>query len=155
MEIIKMSEKHYIEPDSKTRQKYMIPNFTNKMSQILPAVHERFTKEEVEDTIMNNYGIVTIICCLLDCNYKQFYNALDYYDLRGKLIEAKQAMVSLAESAVIDCLNSKRETVKLRAAEITLKSLGQNFGWNGDKTIINQQINMGEKEAEIKNIFGV
>lgn len=151
-----MSEKHYIEPDSKTRKKYMIPNFTNKMKQILPAVHKRFTKEEVEDTIMNNYGIVTVICSLLDCNYKQFYNALDYYDLRGKLIEAKQAMVGLAESAVIDCLNSKRETVKLKAAEITLKSLGQNFGWNADNgVVINQQINTDDKTTEIKNIFGV
>jgi hypothetical protein len=64
-------------------------------------------------------------------------------------------MVGLAESAIIDCLNSKRESIKLKAAEITLKSLGKSSGWNGDNTIINQQINVGDKEAEIKQIFGV
>jgi hypothetical protein len=156
MEILKMSVKHYIEPDSKTRKKYMIPNFTNKLGKVLPAVHERFTKEEVEDTIMNNYGIVTIICGLLDCNYKQFYNALDYYKLRGKLLEAKQAMVGLAEEAILKSLQSKNEKIRLKSAEVTLKSLGRDFGWNSDNnTIINQQINLGEKEAQIKNIFGI
>ena len=150
-----MSQKHYIEPDSKTRKKYMIPKFTNKMNQVLPAVHQRFTKEELEEIIIDNYGIVTIICGLVDCTYKQFYNALDYYDLRGKLLEAKQAMVGLAEETIIQCLNSNRETTKLKAAEITLKSLGQNFGWSTDKTVINQQINVADKETEIKNIFGV
>lgn len=150
-----MSEKHYIEPDSKTRQKYIIPNFTNKLGKVLPAVHERFTKEEVEDVIMNNYGIVTVICGLLDCNYKQFYNALDHYKLRGKLLEAKQSMVSLAEEAILKSLQSNNENIRLKSAEITLKSLGRDFGWNGDNTIINQQINLGEKEAQIKNIFGI
>jgi hypothetical protein len=117
------------------------------LAKVLPAVHERFTKEEVEDVIMNNYGIVTVICGLLDCNYKQFYNALDHYKLRGKLLEAKQSMVSLAEEAILKSLQSNNENIRLKSAEITLKSLGRDFGWNGDNTIINQQINLGEKEA--------
>ena len=150
-----MSEKYYIEPDSKTRNNYLLPNFTNKMKQVMPPVYDRFTKEELEEIITDNYGIVTIICGLVDCTYKQLYNALDYYNLRGKLMEAKQAMVGLAEETIIQCLNSDRETTKLKAAEITLKSLGQNFGWSGDKTIINQQINVGDKETEVRNIFGV
>jgi hypothetical protein len=125
------------------------------LAKVLPAVHERFTKEEVEDVIMNNYGIVTVICGLLDCNYKQFYNALDHYKLRGKLLEAKQSMVSLAEEAILKSLQSNNENIRLKSAEITLKSLGRDFGWNGDNTIINQQINLGEKEAQIKNIFGI
>jgi hypothetical protein len=63
-------EKFTVTDDSKKRKGYIIPKFTNRMTNVLPPVYERFTKEEVEDTIMNNYGVVTIICCLLDCNYR-------------------------------------------------------------------------------------
>lgn len=104
---------------------------------------------------MNNYGIVTIICSLLDCTYKQFYNALDHYDLRGKLLEAKQAMVGLAEEAIIKSLQSNNESIRLKSAEITLKSLGRDFGWGTNDVIINQQINTSEKSTQIKNIFGI
>ena len=65
-------------------------------------------------------------------------------------------MVSLAEEAILKSLQSKNEKIRLKSAEVTLKSLGRDFGWNGDNnTIINQQINLGEKEAQIKNIFGI
>jgi hypothetical protein len=49
------------------------------MPAVTPAVHTRYTKEELEEIINKNYGIVTVICSILDCNYKQFYKALDHY----------------------------------------------------------------------------
>ena len=61
----------------------------------------------------------------------------------------------MAEKAIVECLASQNEQVKLRAAETTLKSLGKADGWNFDGTTINQQINVSEKSTEIKNIFGI
>lgn len=133
----------------------LLPQFKNNMPAVTPAVYTRYTKEELEEIINKNYGIVTVICSILDCNYKQFYKALDYYQIRDVLNDAKQQLVSLAEKAVLDCLTSEMDSVKLKAAEITLKSLGKTNGWTGDQTIINQQINVSDKQAEIKNIFGI
>lgn len=133
----------------------LLPQFKNNMPAVTPAVYTRYTKEELEEIINKNYGIVTVICSILDCNYKQFYKALDHYQIRDVLNDAKQQLVSLAEKAVLDCLTSEMDSVKLKAAEITLKSLGKTNGWIGDQTIINQQINVSDKQAEINNIFGI
>ena len=56
---------------------------------VLPSIEKRYTKEEVEKVIEENYGILTIICGLLDCTPKQFYNAVDKWGLRDHLKEAK------------------------------------------------------------------
>jgi hypothetical protein len=98
---------------------------------------------------------VTLICNQLDCTYKQFYKALDYYDLRNYLLEAKKQIVGLAEKAIVDCLSSENEAIKMKSAEITLKSLGKQFGWNFSDTQINTQINVNDRETTIKQIFGV
>lgn len=50
-------------------EKTKLPKIFNKNS-VLPAVYKRYTKEEVEKVIEDNYGIVTIICNLLDCTAK-------------------------------------------------------------------------------------
>jgi hypothetical protein len=47
------------------------------------------------------------------------------------------------------------DSVKLKAAEITLKSLGKTSGWNFSDTQINTQINVNDKETTIKQIFGI
>lgn len=138
----------------KSRDDYMIPKFTNNMPAVTPAVYLRYTKEELEDIIIKNYGIVTVICSLCDCTYKQLYQAIDRYELREVLAESKQQLVSMAEKAVLDCLQSKSEAIKLKAAQHTLNSLGKTQGWSNDQTIINQQINVTDQQAEIKNIFG-
>ena len=134
---------------------HLIPKFTNNMLAVMPPVYDRFSKEELEEIIVKNYGIVTVICSLCDCTYKQLYGAIDKYELRDVLMESKQQLVSIAEKAVLDCLHSESEKIKLDAAKHTLNSLGKSQGWANDQTVINQQINVGDKEAEIKNIFGV
>lgn len=149
-----MSEKYYVNSE-KSRQNYMIPKFKNNMNPVMPSVSERFTKEELEEIITCNFGVITVICSMLDCTYKQFYKAIDKYNLRQCLFDAKQQIVGMAEEAILDCLKSKNEAIKLKSAEITLKSLGKNCGWSNDSTIINQQINITDKEKEIKNIFNI
>ena len=133
----------------------LLPGFKNKLKPVMPPLQQRFTKEELQTIIEENYGIVTICCGILDCTYAQFYKAIDYFKLRDCLAESKKLLVSLAEKTILDCLSSQNEQIKLRAAETTLKSLGRGEGWSFDTTQINQQINISDKNADIKNIFGI
>ena len=134
---------------------YDLPNI-NSAQAVLPAVHTRYSKEQLEEIIEKNYGIVTAICCQLDCTYKQYYLALKHYNISNEFInKCKKTLVGFAESAILQCLNSENEAVKLKAAEITLKSLGKNDGWSTSDCNINTQINISDKQAEIKQIFGI
>ena len=133
----------------------LLPGFKNKLKPILPPVYERFTKEELQTIIEENYGVVTVLCNVLDCTYAQFYKAITHYNLRDCLANAKKNLVGLAEKAILDCLKSQNENIKLKASEITLKSLGKTEGWSFDNTQINQQINIIDRTAEIKNIFSI
>lgn len=133
----------------------IVKGFKNNLNFVTPPVYQRYTKEELEEIIEKYYGITTIICGIVDCTYKQLYKAIDYYDLREYLADSKKQLVGMAEKAILDCLASQNEQIKLRAAETTLKSLGKADGWNFDNTTINQQINVTDKETEIKNIFNI
>ena len=122
----------------------------------MPPVCKRFTKEEVERIIDENYGILTLVCGLLDCTPKQFYIAVDKWGLRDHLKEAKNQLVGVAEEAILDCLHSDNENIKLKSAEITLKSLGKDTWSQAPQVQIQQNIVSDEdKKIEIKNIFGI
>lgn len=133
----------------------IVKGFKNNLNFVTPPVYQRYTKEELEAIIEKYYGITTIICGIVDCTYKQLYKAIDYYGLREYLADSKKQLVGMAEKAILECLESQNEQVKLRAAETTLKSLGKTDGWNFDNTTIQQNINITDKETEIKNIFGI
>lgn len=137
----------------KEKNDHLLPSLSTPA--VMPAIWKRYTKEEVEQCIINNFGIVTLCAATLDANYKQFYQAIDHYDLREVLMDAKKQLVGLAEKAILDCLNSEVATVKLKAAETTLRSLGKTEGWGFEAPIVQTQINVNDKETEIKNIFGV
>lgn len=70
------------------KEKASLPKVLRKKA-VLPPVCKRFKKEEVERIIDENYGILTLVCGLLDCTPKQFYNAVDKWGLRDHLKEAK------------------------------------------------------------------
>ena len=137
------------------KEKTTLPKIFNKKA-VLPSLEKRYTKEEVEKVIEDNYGIVTLICNLLDCTAKQFYNAVDKFGLRDHLKDAKQSLVGVAEKAILDCLRSQNETIKLKSAEITLKSLGKETWSQTPQVQITQNVvSDEEKKIEIKNIFGI
>ena len=76
-------------------------------------------------------------------------------ELRDFLKDCKKGLVGLAEKAILDCLMSANENIRLRAAETTLKSLGKEE-WNESPQVqIAQQINVTDKETVIKDIFGI
>ena len=137
------------------KEKTTLPKIFNKKA-VLPSLEKRYTKEEVEKVIEDNYGIVTLICNLLDCTAKQFYNAVDKFGLRDHLKESKNNLVSVAEKAILDCLRSENENIKLKSAEITLKSLGkETWSQNPQVQITQNVVSDEEKKIEIKNIFGI
>ena len=137
------------------KEKTTLPKIFNKKA-VLPSLEKRYTKEEVEKVIEDNYGIVTLICNLLDCTAKQFYNAVDKFGLRDHLKESKNNLVSVAEKAILDCLRSENENIKLKSAEITLKSLGKETWSQTPQVQITQNVvSDEEKKIEIKNIFGI
>ena len=70
------------------KEKTKLPKVLNRKA-VMPPVYKRFKKEEVEHIIDENYGILTLVCGLLDCTPKQFYNAVDKWGLRDHLKEAK------------------------------------------------------------------
>ena len=137
------------------KEKTKLPKIFNKNA-VLPAIEKRYTKEEVEKVIEDNYGIVTLICGLLDCSAKQFYKAIDKWGLRDHLKDAKNNLVGVAEKAILDCLRSENENIKLKSAEITLKSLGKDTWSQTPQVQITQNVvSDEEKKIEIKNIFGI
>ena len=137
------------------KEKTKLPKIFKKNS-VLPPVYKRYSREEVEKVIEDNYGIVTIICDLLDCTANQFYKAVDKYGLREELKEAKNNLVGVAEKAILECLRSENENVKLKSAEITLKSLGKDTWSQTPQVQITQNVvSDEEKKIEIKNIFGI
>lgn len=108
---------------------------TNNLKPILPPVWKRFSKEEFAAIIEKHCGIITSICNEVDCNFKQFYLAIDHYKLRDFLAEQKKKLVSVAENAVLECLKSENEAVKMRAAEFCLKCQGKQYGWNTEPQV--------------------
>ena len=137
------------------KEKTKLPKVLNKKA-VLPPVCKRFTKEEFERIIDENYGILTLVCGLLDCTPKQFYNAVDKWGLTDHLKEAKSQLVGVAEEAILDCLHSDNENIKLKSAEITLKSLGKDTWSQAPQVQITQNVvSDEEKKIEIKNIFGI
>lgn len=136
-------------------EKTKLPKIFNKNS-VLPPVYKRYSREEVEKIIEENYGIITVICAILDCSARQFYIAVDKWGLRDHLKEAKSQLVGVAEEAILDCLHSDNENIKLKSAEITLKSLGKDTWSQAPQVQITQNVvSDEEKKIEIKNIFGI
>ena len=84
----------------------LLPGFKNNLKPVTPPVFKRFTKEELQTIIEDNYGVVTVLCNVLDCTFSQFYKAVDKYNLRDCLVESKKLIVGIAESAILDCLKS-------------------------------------------------
>lgn len=132
-----------------------LPSIYKKAAK-LPALDKRYKKEEIENIIVKNYGIITIICSTLDCTPKQFYNYIEDNNLEKLLMESKNQLVGLAEEAILDCLRSENENIKLKAAQTTLESLGKKQWSKNPNVLINQNVvSDTEKAIEIKNIFGI
>ena len=112
------------------------------------------TKQQLEEAIDSFNGMTYDMCLHFDCTPKQLYTKIDKFGLRDSMQQARQALVAQAESVVGKALNSENEKLRVETARFILERLGREDGW-GQNPQIQQQINVVDKELEIKSIFGV
>lgn len=154
--LLKLKERQE-EIDKKQREAAAVPAAPARHTyQCLPPVQKRYAREEVAECIERHYGIMTSICRDLDCTYKQLYSAIKHYDLEASIDEARKNIVSKAESVLLDALSSTDEKTRIDAAKYTLERLGKTIGWSTNPNVaMTIQVSPGEKEAQIKAIFGI
>ena len=117
---------------------------------------ERYSKNEIILAVGRNKGIKSAVCRELSCTPLEFNNYLNIHaDIKPLIAEAKKELVSLAEEKLLQNLNSDDQKTSERAAEFILKTLGKDYYSESPQVQIAQQINITDKEAAIKNIFGI
>lgn len=112
------------------------------------------TKQQIEEAIGSFNGMTYDICLHFDCTPRQLYTKIDKFGLRDHMQQARKNLVAQAESVVGKALNSENEKLRVETARFILERLGREDGW-GQNPQIQQQINVVDKELEIKSIFGV
>ena len=113
----------------------------------------KLTKDKLEKSILANSGLTFDICYDLGCTPKQFWNAVGKYGLKDFVTECRQQLVNKAESTLNSLLESEDDKTKAAAAKFILERLDREHYGQGPQ--IQQQINVVDKELEIKNIFGL
>ena len=129
---------------------------SNKMQPKLPPLDQRYSREQLEECIERQYGIVTAICNELDCTYSQFYKAVKKLQLQTELAAAKKNLCSMAEQVILNALASPDEKTRIDAAKYTLSRVGKDLGW-GDAPFAAVQVEVSptEKAAQIRAVFGI
>lgn len=117
----------------------------------LPALWKRCSKEEFMDLIDKKMGVVTSCCNELDCTFTQFYSAVKHWNLQEHLTNAKEALTSLAEHSLVECLKSTDEKVKLQAALGALRLAVQKNQTFAQKIQIDSS---DPSKVNIQQIFG-
>ena len=112
------------------------------------------SKQQLEEAIDKFFGMTYDICLHFNCTPKQLYTRIDKFGLREAMSEARKHLVAQAESVVGKALKSDNEKLRVETARFILERLGREDGW-GQNPQIQQQINVVDKELEIKNIFGL
>lgn len=122
----------------------------------VPPIEQRYTKDDVVECIHRHFGIFTAICNELDCSFYALSKYIRKNGLENDVSEARKTITEVAQNAIMECLNSKDERVRLDAAKFTLKSLGKDKGWSENPNLaVAISIDDSEKEKKIKAIFGI
>jgi hypothetical protein len=124
-----------------------LPNLSGKGGN-KKSIFELTDKEKFKELIWRCHGIITLVCCQLDCSYTQFYRALHKWELDDELKAAKQAFVSAAEATLFESLNSKSEGSRLKAADMILK-------YSTPRQTQEITVKTGDTETTVKQIFGL
>ena len=125
---------------------------TTKPTTKLP-LSKRYKKDEIVLAIGRNKGLKSAVCRELDCSIYELNHYLNIHsELKPLIKDAKQEIVALAEERLLQNLNSADESIRQRAVEFILKTLGKAEYSTEPSTQINV---VSDKEIEIKNIFGI
>ena len=135
------------------KNNFKLPKLNNLPRQP-KAMFDVFSKEQMEELIDECKGIISLIVLKTGYNYKQIYNCLDHYNLRERLKNAKNLLVSEAEKVMLKNLQSESEITSQKAAEFILKSKLADEWRTDTKVEVNNTINIS-KEEQLSSIFGV
>ena len=125
---------------------------TTKPTTKLPLA-KRYKKDEIVLAIGRNKGLKSAVCRELDCSIYELNHYLNIHsELKPLIKDAKQELVALAEERLLQNLNSSDESIRQRAIEFILKTLGKDEYSTEPSTQINV---ISDKEVSIKNIFGI
>ena len=87
---------------------------------------KRYKKDQIVLAIGRNKGIKSAVCRELDCTMAQLNHYVNIHsELKPMFSEAKKEIVSLAEEKLLQNLNSEDESIRQRAIEFILKTLGK------------------------------
>lgn len=102
----------------------------------MPPVEKRYSEDDVRDAIHKNFGIFTAVCNDLDCTFLQLRRYLvEHPTLSADMAEARNTIIDVAQTSLVECLNSKSDSIKLAAAQFTLKTLGRNLGYSDTPSV--------------------
>lgn len=122
--------------------------------QLQPPISQRFTKDHIKATVQRTHGMTAAICKALDCTYQQWMVYLRRrQDVKVLQEECRKEMVVLAESKLLDNLNSDDLNISQRAAEYILRHQGVNQGW-ADQALFQQTLAVKDGSVNIAQIFG-
>ena len=108
-----------------TKQTAENTELTTKPTTKLPLA-KRYKKDEVVLAIGRNKGLKSAVCRELDCTMAQLNHYVNIHsELKPLFAEAKKEIVSLAEERLLQNLNSADESIRQRAIEFILKTLGR------------------------------
>lgn len=125
----------------------------NELQKSEEPVFKRFQKKEFSDIIERFNGLTFDICREIQCTPRQFWNAVDKFQLRELVMESRKNLVSAAESELAFQLRSSDDETRMKAAQFILERLGKFDGWSKNPEV-QQTINV-EGNADIKGIFGL
>ena len=98
---------------------------TTKQTTKLPLA-KRYKKDEIVLAIGRNKGLKSAVCRELECSIYELNHYLNIHsELKPLFAEAKKEIVSLAEEKLLQNLNSADESIRQRAVEFILKTLGK------------------------------
>lgn len=123
-----------------------------KRTALLPALDKRYNMSDIIDCIYMCCGVQTQICIMLDCTQMQFSAWLRKHpEAQADMAAAKEYIVAKAEQVIIGAMGSDDKAMALDAAKHIMKI----YGKQAPSQQVNVQINTGQKEQQIKAIFGL
>ena len=96
------------------------------MRDVKEKLSKRYSKNDIILAIGRNKGLKSAVCRELDCTMAQLNHYVNIHsELKPLFAEAKKEIVSLAEEKLLQNLNSADESIRQRAIEFILKTLGK------------------------------
>lgn len=119
-----------------------------------------FSQADIIDVVQRDHGMRPLICKDLSCSYLELAQVIEKYPrVRRACLMARTQLQDVAEVCLLDLLGSRRDEVRLNAAKLVLKNLGEDGQWvKAAGAQLMQSISVQsdeEKKVAVQNLFGL